>query len=141
MDYTALARELLKIRAKLFRIPEDQQITQMARGERFVLGYLTFQESAVHPKKLSEEMGVSTARVAALLKNMEKKQLLQRYPDPNDSRQVIVMLTETGKEKILQFYEKVIFDISEVLESIGPEDATTYIRIQKTISDNYLKKH
>ena len=57
-------------------IQANQQLSQMVRGEMFVLNYLFTHEGAIHPKELSRQMAVTTARIASLLNHMEQKQLL-----------------------------------------------------------------
>lgn len=137
MDYTALAHELLSVRTNLIQIPVTQQLSKMMKGELFVLNYLATHEKIIHPKELSEKMSVSTARIASLLNHMEERKLIQRYTDKEDNRQVIVILTDTGRQKILHIREKVIAYAAVMLESLGPEDAQTYIRIQNKIWRNF----
>lgn len=141
MDYTALANELLSVRANLLQVPANQQLSKMVKGEMFVLNYLATHEKIIHPKELSEKMAVSTARIASLLNHMEDKKLIQRYADKDDNRQVIVILTETGKQEILRIRAEVISYVCAMLESLGPEDAEAYIRIQKKIWNNFLQNH
>lgn len=137
MDYHALACELLNIRANLLQVPATQQISKMVKGEIFVLNYLVTHEKIVHPKELSEKMAVSTARISSLLNHMEDKKLIRRYADQNDSRQIIVMLTDEGKEKIQRIRSEVISYTCAMLESLGPEDAQAFIRIENKIWNNY----
>ena len=137
MDYTSLAQELLTVRANLLQVPANQQLSQMVRGEMFVLNYLFTHEGAIHPKELSRQMAVTTARIASLLNHMEQKQLLQRRADPGDNRQVIVELTEQGRETIQSIRTEVIRYLRAMLEGLGPEDAQAYIRIQKKIWNNF----
>ena len=137
MDYTSLAQELLTVRAKLLQVPANQQLSQMVRGEMFVLNYLFTHEGAIHPKELSRQMAVTTARIASLLNHMEQKQLLLRRADPEDNRQVIVELTEQGRQTTLKIREQVIQYLRAMLEALGPEDAQAYIRIQKKIWNNF----
>lgn len=139
MDYTFLAKELLQVRENLLQVPANQQLSQMVRGEMFVLNYLFTHEGTIHPKELSEKMAVTTARIASLLNHMERKQLLLRYPDPNDNRQVVVVLTDTGRETIQKIRTEVISYVCTMLEELGPEDAQAYIRIQKKIWNNFQK--
>lgn len=141
MDYTALANELLSVRANLLQVPANQQLSKMVKGELFVLNYLATHEKIVHPKELSEKMAVSTARIASLLNHMEEKKRILRYVDKEDNRQVIVILTDTGRQEIQRIREEVISHTSAMLESLGPEDAEAYIRIQKKIWSNFLEKH
>ena len=140
MDYTALANELLSIRGKLLQVPANQKLSKMVQGELFVLNYLATHEKIVHPKELSEEMAVSTARIASLLNHMEERNLILRYADKADSRQVIVVLTEEGRNAIHRTRAEVIAYVCKMLESLGPEDAESYIRIQKKIWSNHLKE-
>ena len=138
MYYEALADELLHIRANLLRVPAHQKLSNMLRGELFVLNYLHEHDTIVHPKELSENLSVSTARIASLLKNMEEKKLIVRTPDPVDSRQIIVHLTSEGEKAIQQYREDVLRYLAEMLESLGPDDAREYIRIQEKIYCNYI---
>ena len=140
MDYTSLAQELLTVRAKLLQVPANQQLSQMVRGEMFVLNYLFTHQGAIHPKELSRQMAVTTARIASLLNHMEQKQLLLRRADPDDNRQVIVELTEQGRETTREIRAQVIRYLRAMLEELGPEDAQAYIRIQKKIWNNFRQE-
>ena len=141
MNYAALANELLGVRANLLQVPASQQLSHMMKGEMFVVNYLLAHETIIHPKELSEKMTVTTARIASLLNHMEEKKLICRYPDPDDSRQIVVVLTQEGKEEIQQIRAKVISYVSAMLEELGPEDAEAYIRIQKKIWNNFQQGH
>ena len=138
MYYELLAAELLNIKANLLQVPANQQISKLVRGERFVLNYLMTHESAVHPKELSEKLSVSTARIASLLNHMEAKHFIVRTEDPRDSRQVIVQLTPDGADAIDEIRKEVISQVSKMLESLGPDDAKEYVRIQEKIYRNFL---
>lgn len=109
MYYETLADELLHIRANLLRVPAHQKLSNMLRGELFVLNYLHDHDTIVHPKDLSENLSVSTARIASLLKHMEEKNLIVREPDSEDSRQIIVHLTSDGEHVIQKCKEEVLY--------------------------------
>lgn len=140
MYYETLADELLHIRANLLRVPAHQKLSNMLRGELFVLNYLHDHDTVVHPKELSENLSVSTARIASLLKHMEEKELIVRMPDSTDSRQIIVRLTPAGEHAIQTCRQDVLSYLAGMLESLGPDDAREYIRIQKKIYRNYVGK-
>lgn len=137
MDYYALANQLLRVRANLLQVPASQQLSRMGQGELFVLNHLDTHTEVIHPKDLSEKMAVSSARIAALLGNMEQKGLISRLDDPSDSRQVIVRLTQDGHAAIARVREEVIAHLAVMLAGLGPEDAATYIRIQEKIWTNF----
>ena len=140
MDYKAMASELLNLRAMMLKVPEERQLSHMVQGELFVLNYLATHEKITHPKALSESMAVSSARIASLLNHMEEKKLISRCIDKNDSRQIIVSLTDTGWSEIRRIREDVLTRIGAMLEQLGPEDAAEYIRIEKKIWTNALKE-
>ena len=123
MDYMKLAKELLDIRVKLVQVPFVQILSKMERGETFVLNYLVTHDGPIHPKNLSTAMAVSTARIATLLNKLEEKNQVRRYVDPDDKRQLIVVLTDEGREKILQHRAEILPDIRDFLEELGAEDA------------------
>ena len=139
MYYETLAKELLDIRSKLLQVPANQKLSQMLRGELFVLNYLNECKGPVHPKELSEKLSVSTARIAKLLSHMEEKGLIRRSIDHKDSRQVDVVLTEKGRNAILEIRGKVISYVSAMLKELGPEDAEAYVRIQNKIWNNFRR--
>lgn len=56
-------------------------------------------------------------------------------------RQIVVVLTQQGKEGIGKIRAKVISFVSAMLEELGPEDAEAYIRIQKKIWMNDQQGH
>ncbi len=138
MDYTTLANELLETRSQLLQVPADQQLGKLLKGELFVLNYMSTHGSVIHPKELSQKMSVSTARIASLLNHMEEKGYIRREPDPADNRQTLVVLTEKGLAAIEDIKPAVINYVAAMLEMLGPEDAHTYIRIQKKIWTNHL---
>ena len=140
MCYETLAAELLQIRANLLRVPAQQKLSHLLRGELFVLNYLYDHDTVVHPKELSANLSVSTARIASLLNHMEEKNLIVRVPDAEDSRQIIVCLTPDGAQAIQKYRNDVLNYLARTLESLGPDDAREYIRIQKKIYCNYMEK-
>ena len=133
MDYLAMANELLDVRAKLLQVPAAQLLVKMERGELFVLNYLVTHDGAIHPKELSIALAVSTARIATILNKLEEKKLVQRHIDQEDNRQVIIALTEKGRQEILHVRSNVLPQISNLLESLGPEDASAFILSQKKV--------
>ena len=71
---------------------------------------------------------------------MEEKKLIVRAPDAEESRQIIVRLTPDGEEAIKKCRKDVLSYLARTLESLGPDDAREYIRIQKKIYCNYIEK-
>ena len=53
----------------------------------------------VTPRDLAAALGVVRSRITKIVDGLEKKGLVQRMPDPGDSRVVLFSLTALGKEK------------------------------------------
>ena len=80
-------------------------------------------------------MGVSSARIAALLKHLEQKGFIQRRADEFDERRVNVSLTDTGRELINERRREAIERVAAALRSLGEEDAHEYVRLQQKMLD------
>ncbi|MCI5500280.1 MAG: MarR family transcriptional regulator [Clostridiales bacterium] len=132
-NYEGLAAELLQVNEALLQDPTRRLLSQLTKGEHFVLNYLLTHQSQTHPAQLSRHMAVSTARVAALLGRMEDKGLLSRVPDPLNNRQVNVTLSPQGLQAIQAFRSQVLSATTQMLAQLGPEDAREYLRLQKKL--------
>lgn len=139
MDYKEMAKQLLYIRTEQNRKLPYDDLSLAMRGELFVLNYLTIQAYNVHPKELSESLNVSTARIAKLLNQLEKKGLILRQVDPNDNRQLIVIATEEGVQMAKEVRDQLLSRICNMLEILGPEDSAEYLRIQQKILDRFYQ--
>lgn len=133
MDYYALAEELVRARAGMSRLKLERQMSRMMRGEFLLLNYLLTHNNRAYPKELSKAMMVSTARIAALLKHVERHRWITRTPDAQDNRQVIVTLTEEGLRVAQKHCAEMMDHVAQMLEMLGPEDAREYVRIQKKL--------
>lgn len=133
MDYESMAEELLTIHARLLHVPANQMMDHFSRGEFFVLNYLMAHHGTAFPKELSRGMDVSSARIAALLNQMEKKGWIVRAADLEDCRQTIITLTDNGKKEVERTRATIVSAVMQMLTSIGPEDAQELLRIERKI--------
>ena len=79
--------------------------------------------------KLTSAFDIRSSRTAAILNTLEKKGYARRLQNPRDKRQVLVYITEPGKQEVKGRYEDVISRMAEFLELLGPEDSEEFIRI------------
>lgn len=133
MDYYELAKQLSDIRASMPRLKMERTLHQRARSEILALNYLIANGNKAYPKDISKGLMLTTARIAAMLKTLEKRQLITRSPDPLDSRQTIVELTEKGLAMVEERNKEVIHTTAKMLEALGEHDAKEYVRIQKKL--------
>ena len=133
-DYQKMADEYLSLRIGLKHSPNYRMVIEFSHGELCVLNYLFTHDGTAYPKELSNDMHVSSARIAALLNQMAKKGWLIRAADTADNRKVLITLTESGQAEILQKRRKVLEITTDMLKSLGPEDAKACLRIQRKLS-------
>lgn len=130
MDYAELAIQLIDMRAAAPHIKMERTMSQIARGEVLALNYLAANGNRAYPKDMSRALMLTTARVAAMLKSLEEQDMITRTPDPSDSRQVIVCLTQKGIALAEERRTGMIHSVAKMLEALGEEDAKAYVRIQ-----------
>lgn len=134
MDYSILAEKMLLLRAQLSHLPAGEAVSDACGGEFFALSLLLAGAPSC-PSALSRSMGVSSARIAALLKHLEQKGLVLRRTDEHDERRVNVSLTDAGRKLINERRREAIELVAAALRSLGEEDALEYIRLQQKMLD------
>lgn len=130
-----LAEKMLSLRARLSHLPAGEAISDACGGEFFALSLLLLDDAPGCPSELSRSMGVSSARIAALLKHLEQKGFIQRRADEFDERRVNVSLTDMGRELINERRRDAIERVAAALRSLGEEDAREYVRLQQKMLD------
>lgn len=135
MDYFSLAEKMLSVRARLSHLPAGEAVSDACGGEFFALSLLLLRDEPSCPSELSRSMGVSSARIAALLKHLEQKGWISRSADEHDERRVNVLLTDAGRELINSRRREAIERVSAALRELGEEDAHEYVRLQQKMLD------
>ena len=135
MDYFSLAEKVLSVRARLSHLPAGEAVSDACGGEFFALSLLLLRDEPSCPSELSRSMGVSSARIAALLKHLEQKGWISRSADEHDERRVNVLLTDAGRELINSRRREAIERVSAALRELGEEDAHEYVRLQQKMLD------
>ncbi|MDD4370520.1 MAG: MarR family transcriptional regulator [Anaerostipes sp.] len=106
-----------------------QKINDFDHGIIFVCIYLYCQEEEVIAGDIANEMKVSTARVATLLKKMEKRHLIRKYRSPKDARKTVVEITEEGKSFVEEKREKAISKMEHIMDEVGKEEMEVFVEI------------
>lgn len=127
-----IARELPKVQPKnFFKLLNDANA-----GIGFALKLLhSASDNQLSAGELSDAMGVSTARVAVLLRKMEKKGLIVKREDKSDARVTIVKLSEEGSRIATEMKDNMLRHIEKVIESVGEEKILQFIALSHEIKD------
>ncbi len=129
MDYKALAEEMMHIMHRFHKSNPRKPLNASMQGEAFVMQYLCHQNREVLPGEISNEMNISTARIAATLNGLEVKGFITRRIDPNDRRRILVKITDQGLEDALMHHKEMMAHTTTMLEMLGEEDAKNFVRI------------
>ena len=103
------------------------------RGYGFILGYLKRVDGEVIAGDFARELNVSTARIAALLKKMEKSGFITRCRSAEDARRTVVEITPAGMALIDNMQEQTLVKVEKILEKISKEDIDNFFRISDKI--------
>lgn len=133
MSYNDYAETYLKQRYYIRGLVLDSEISRVITGEKFVINYLSLHDSPVFPKELCENMKTSTARIAAILRHLEKEKLVSVSGDPTDGRRHSIRLNEDGMKVAASIKASVIGNLSKIFEKLGKEDTEEYLRITQKI--------
>lgn len=115
--------------------PFFQKMGQAQVGIGAVLSYLDECEGSVTAGKIAEFVGISTARVAVLLKKMEAKGLILKGRDPCDARITIVRLSEQGMATAQAMRSGIYSKVSEVIDRVGMERMMEFVAIAHEIAE------
>jgi DNA-binding MarR family transcriptional regulator len=129
------AKEYIYIKSIMQHQETNKVMTKMLNGELFVMNYLYEHNGIAYPKEISDYMKVSTARIAMILKSLEKQNSITREHDEKDSRYVVVKLTQNGNEDIISKRKDLLDCMVKLFEYIGEENANEYIRLSKMITE------
>jgi DNA-binding MarR family transcriptional regulator len=112
-----------------------ENINRANKGEHFVLHFLSMSNSAVLPSELSVALGSSTARISALLRNLEKKGLLEREIDKSNRRNILVTITEAGRKHAENEKVEMQERMTRLFNEMGEADTLEFIRLMKLFSE------
>jgi len=129
LDYGELANEFVRNMQSARMSGLSKQFSEGFRGETFVLFFIMKMGGRTVPGNISSSVGVSSARIAAALNNLEDKGLVTREIDSEDRRKIIVELTPKGRDYVEEEQRKQIEKIKNIFISLGENDAKELVRI------------
>lgn len=133
MATTEQIEQILQLFGQVRPVVFIQHINKTSAGIGAVLRFLHEAEEPVTAGKISEFMGVSTARVAVLLKKMAAKGLISKQAHPSDARITIVELSALGQQTVARMHKNLCAEISAIIDQIGMERLLEFAAISREI--------
>lgn len=131
MKKDEILEEILKTIAFATKVNALNFFQLNLKGENALLLQLFDSGGQSTPGVLAESLGVSAARIAAMLRSLELKKLIERVCDEKDKRRVTVRITEGGKEFVESVSDTVSKRAQNLLERLGEQDAREFLRLLK----------
>ena len=129
MDYQAMAERVCRMNFAHMRDFYRLFQSVAAQGEDAILLCLYLANRPMFAGEFIGKLGLTTGRIANILKRLEAKALVARISDREDRRRVSVSLTEAGQRQAEQQYLQSVQKHRELLAYLGEADAQELIRI------------
>lgn len=117
-------------------------ILQGAReGIGCVLKLLCDENKPLTSGEISQRMGVSTARVAVLLRKMSNRGYIVKQNPADDARVVLVSLTEEGRKMANAMQDEMCEHVAYIIDKMGMEKIDEFIKLSeelKSLADEKL---
>lgn len=99
------------------------------RGSFVTLRILAENGNRMTAGELAKKTGVTTARVAAILKSLSKKNYVVRVRSENDGRSVVVTLTPEGLRALKQRRQEVHSFMESLLKKLSDGEKETFVKL------------
>ena len=90
---------------------------------------------------MGPKMGMEATSLSRTLKSMEARGLIERRPNPEDGRGVLIFLTDFGKEKRAYSREKVLIFNETIRQNISEEQLKNFYEVAETINNMISNKN
>lgn len=84
---------------------------------------------------LGPKMGMEATSLSRILKRMEELKLIERKPNPNDGRGVLIHLTDFGREKRGYSKDRVLIFNETIRENVSEEQLNNFYEVAEVINE------
>lgn len=91
-------------------------------------------ENGTPSTALGPKMGMEATSLSRILKTMDENGLIERQPNPEDGRGVIITLTEFGREKRAHSRDKVLAFNEAIRNNISDEKLNHFYEVSELIN-------
>ncbi|HEY8967034.1 MAG TPA: MarR family transcriptional regulator [Candidatus Methylacidiphilales bacterium] len=132
-----LAKELAEYITQLQRISLVDLSTQVSQGNISIPQYtlLSFlsQSSGITMSRLAELMEHTSPATTGLVDRLVAAGLVERFGNPTDRRQVLVKITDKGRELVDKIKGNIVTKVLGISQEMSEDDMKTWVRIYKYI--------
>lgn len=140
MDKKELRDGLIRELWRMTKMDIIGHLQEFVAGETAALWYLnTCGYDRVTPSQISDNLQVSRARAANILRALREKGYVEMEIASDDRRKMDVMLTDSGRRALQEKYDFLLKYFDLYVEVLGEEDILDLTRLlKKTVDCNVL---
>ncbi|MEO6347559.1 MAG: MarR family transcriptional regulator [Aquaticitalea sp.] len=97
-------------------------------------------EKGTPSTSMGPKMGMEATSLSRTLKMMEERGLIERRPNPDDGRGVLIFLTDFGKEKRAYSREKVLTFNETIRKNVSEEQISNFYEVAEIINNMISNK-
>jgi MarR family transcriptional regulator, 2-MHQ and catechol-resistance regulon repressor len=127
--FIKLMRASESINNRLNRHLSENNLTVSQFGTLEVLLHL----GPLNQRSIGEKLLKSGGNITMVIDNLEKNELVERKPDPNDRRAVMIHLTEKGETFIREFFPEHLEKIKDEFSVLNKKELTQLAEICKKL--------
>jgi len=101
----------------------------LSAGARQVLAVLDGDGGSLSPTTIAGRLIITTASMTSLLDTLQRRGLVQRAPDVEDRRRVVVTITSEGRRIIRRLLPDMLALQDEVAAALSPGDRAELVRL------------
>ena len=128
MDARRLGESLWTIHLEHMQALDQIVNKSCIRGENGVLMYLYHVDRPLSPGDLTKCLGLTTGRVANILRQLERTGMIARKPDDGDKRRVSVALTPAGEVQARRLNAEAVRFYEQVLSRLDPDEPARFLK-------------
>lgn len=83
--------------------------------------------------ELIKSILTTSGNITVVINNLEKEQLIERYPNPEDKRSFLISITEKGSKKVEEIFPEHLKDLEYNFEDLSVEEKQLLISLFKKI--------
>ncbi len=117
--------------------------TQVSQGNisipQYTLLSFLYQASGITMSRLAELMEHTSPATTGLVDRLVSSGLVERFGNPTDRRQVLVKITEKGRELVEKIKANIVLKLIEISKELSEDDLQAWLRIYKTMVAHYTR--
>ena len=93
------------------------------------------EEDRILSRSLGQKLQISSATMTGILDRLEKMDLVERQPHPDDRRAILICLTEQGRSCAKELHSIMVKANKEYLEGLGSKKISMFRETLKNLSE------